>query len=118
DLKARFPGVAITSGYRSPRKNWDLYQNAYDKYLKEGKELPESIWTSRHMFGDAVDLSYASGYSNAQNWQSLWEAAGPPKLFEWSGPRIVMNQNGKIGVYTDYSFEYIYSRGNCVHLGY
>lgn len=111
-LVANFQGVKITSGYRSPRKNWDLYKNK--------TPTPRAAWTSRHMFGDAVDLDYLP--RSAQNWEKLWEAANNPKIFETNEgvPVMKIRSDGTEWIderYIGLTQRAIYEMGYCVHLG-
>jgi len=121
NLKTIFPGVSITSGYRSPRKNWDSYGEAYDKYLNEGTVMPPSIRSSRHMFGEAVDLGYPP-HSAAIKWENLWQAADKPKILEAKSVDLMMGveADGTPWIapkYRAYTPEARYALGHCLHLG-
>jgi hypothetical protein len=115
ELKAEFPGVDITSGYRSPRRNWDLY--------KHKKEIPQAAWSSWHIFGRAIDLDYLP--HSAENWEDLWGATVSPKILEANGaiPMLYVKTNDSEekrgrGYPADiYERSALFGLGYCLHLG-
>ncbi len=112
DLVAKFSGVKVTSGYRSPRRNWDIY--------KDRDPTAKAVKTSWHMFGRAVDLDFLP--HSAKNWEDLWKAAGKPKILEANQgvPMIGVKADGTEWTaerYVNYLLKDIHDLGYCLHLG-
>ena len=111
DLVAKFDGVKITGGYRSPRRNWDIY--------KDRDPDARAVKTSWHMFGNAVDLDFLP--HEAANWKKLWDWEGTtiPKILEAPGgvPMIKKDSNGLLTIFKPYKEPSLYGSGYCLHLG-
>ncbi len=108
-LVSQFPRTKISSGYRSPRSNLDLY--------KGKNPLPPAAKTSRHMFGDAVDIKYLSA---PKDWKGLWDDAVEPKILEAPGVKAMLVKESATTptvVKPPYTEPSLYDQANCLHLG-
>lgn len=110
----------VTSGYRSPKRQFEL---SGSKMAKRDK-----VKNSTHIYGEAVDIAPSWADKNVSGWKDLWTspAAACPKTLEKKNPNDeigVMSwcngsqtepENGRFYPGTD---ELMYQAAYCIHLG-
>ncbi|MEW5905559.1 MAG: hypothetical protein AB1734_02130 [Elusimicrobiota bacterium] len=122
DLRATGYKPRVTSGYRSPLRQFELYGSKIEKRDK--------VKNSTHIYGQAVDIAPQWTDKNAAGWKALWTApaATCPKSLELSPTRVMLWCKGAEtepyeagsfpkGVTPENFDTMVYGRATCIHLG-